>query len=128
VVLEARYDGDPIAGLLLYRHGERLSTAHSADRAETRREHPGALHLLRWRALQLALREGRRELDLGGVDVAGARRPPVEGEPTFGLYQHKLAFGARWVEQAGAREIVLRGWRYGLGRLTGRLAAVADRR
>lgn len=128
VALEARHDGAPIAGLLLYRHGERLSTAHSADRAETRREHPGVLHLLRWRALQLALREGRRELDLGGVDVAGARRPPVEGEPTWGLYQHKLAFGARWVEQVGAHELVLRGWRYGVGRLTGRLAGSVGRR
>lgn len=128
VVLEARHDGDPVAGLLLYRHGERLSTAHSADRADARRDHPGALHLLRWRAAQLALREGRSELDLGGVDVAGARRPPVEGEPMWGLYQHKLSFGARWIEQAGANERVVRSWRYGLGRVTGRLAAVAGRR
>lgn len=128
VVLEARHQDEPVAGLLLYRHGERLSTAHSADRADTRREHPGALHLLRWRAAQLAMREGRTELDLGGVDVAGARRPPVEGEPMWGLYQHKLSFGARWIEQVGAHEVVLRGWRYGLGRLTGRAAAALGRR
>lgn len=128
IVLEARHNDEPLAGLLLYRHGERLSTAHSADRADTRREHPGALHLLRWRAVQLALREGRTELDLGGVDVPGARRPPVEGEPMWGLYQHKLSFGARWIEQAGAQERIVRGWRYGLGRVTGRLAATAGRR
>jgi lipid II:glycine glycyltransferase (peptidoglycan interpeptide bridge formation enzyme) len=128
IVLEARWEDQPVAGLLLYRHGRRLSTAHSADRAETRREHPGALHLLRWRALQLALREGRTELDLGGVDVAGARRPPLEGEPMWGLYQHKLSFGAAWIEQVGAQERVLNAWRYGLGRVSGRLAAVAGRR
>jgi len=128
VALEARHDDDPVAGLLLYRHGERLSTAHSADRADTRREIPGSLHLLRWRAAQLALREGRSELDLGGVDVAGARRPPLPGEPMWGLYQHKLSFGATWVEQVGAQERVIRGWRYGLGRLTGRLASIGDRR
>ena len=128
IVLEARHDDEPLAGLLLYRHGDRLSTAHSADRADIRREHPGALHLLRWRAVQLALREGRTELDLGGVDVPGARRPPVEGEPMWGLYQHKLSFGARWIEQVGAQERIVRGWRYGLGRVTGRLAATAGRR
>jgi hypothetical protein len=46
----------------------------------------------------------------------------------YGLYQHKLSFGARWVEQVGAHERVVRGWRYGLGRATGRLAALAGRR
>jgi len=119
VYLEAREgtaDGDVLGGLLLYRHGRRLSTQHSGDRAERRRDHPGAMHLLRWRAIQLALAEGRTEMDLGGVDVAGARREPVEGEPTYGLYEHKRSFGARWVALAGAQERVARPWRYVLGR------------
>ena len=59
VYLEAR-TGDaadePVAGLILYRHGGRLSTVHSADPAASRAAHPGALHLLRWRAIQLAIR------------------------------------------------------------------------
>ena len=82
VYLEAREgaaDGDVLGGLVLYRHGRRLSTAHSGDRAERRRDHPGAMHLLRWRAIQLALAEGRTEMDLGGVDLAGARRIPDRG-------------------------------------------------
>ena len=86
VYLEAREgspDGDVLGGLVLYRHGRRLSTQHSGDRAERRRDHPGAMHLLRWRAIQLALAEGRTEMDLGGVDLPGARRIPTEGEPTF---------------------------------------------
>lgn len=128
VLLEAAApDGERLAGLLLYRHGGRLSTVHSADRAELRRTHPGALHLLRWSAVRMALAAGCRELDLGGVDVAGARRPPVEGEPTFGLYQHKVAFGGRWVELAGAHERVIRPWRYGAGRIAARLLRVAGR-
>jgi lipid II:glycine glycyltransferase (peptidoglycan interpeptide bridge formation enzyme) len=113
---EAAADGDVLGGLVLYRHGARLSTQHSGDRAERRRDHPGAMHLLRWRAIQLALAEGRTEMDLGGVDVAGARREPVEGEPTYGLYEHKRSFGARWVALAGAQERVARPWRYALGR------------
>ncbi|OGO58494.1 MAG: hypothetical protein A2V85_07815 [Chloroflexi bacterium RBG_16_72_14] len=113
-------DGGPggavLGGLVLYRHGRRLSTAHSADPADRRREHPGTMHLLRWRAIQLALAEGRTEMDLGGVDVAGARRPPEQGEATFGLYEHKRSFGAQWVGLAGAHETVLRPWRYAAGR------------
>jgi FemAB family/Acetyltransferase (GNAT) domain len=118
---------EPLAGLLLYRHGDRLSTAHSGDHAETRRDHPGALHLLRWRALQLALREGRAELDLGGVDVAGQRREPRPGEPMWGLYEHKRAFGGEWLELTGAHERVARPRRYAAGRIAGRAARLVDR-
>jgi hypothetical protein len=128
--LEAREggpDGDVLGGLVLYRHGTRLSTQHSADRADRRRDHPGTMGLLRWRAIELALAEGCDEMDLGGVDVAGARRPPIEGEPTFGLYEHKRSVGAHWVELAGARERVARPWRYAAGRITARLARAARR-
>jgi lipid II:glycine glycyltransferase (peptidoglycan interpeptide bridge formation enzyme) len=120
VYLEAHAAGEAdatVAGLVLYRHGGRISTVHSADGAATRRDHPGALHLLRWRAIQLALREGCSEVDLGGVDVAGARREPREGEPMYGLYQHKLSFGGRWLALTGAHERVIRPRRYAAGRL-----------
>lgn len=131
VYLEAREgaaDGEVLGGLVLYRHGRRLSTAHSGDRAERRRDHPGAMHLLRWRAIELALREGRTEMDLGGVDVAGARREPVAGEPTFGLFEHKQSFGATWVELAGAHERVIRPWRYTAGRAVARAGRVLERK
>ncbi|HWP64025.1 MAG TPA: hypothetical protein VNO86_11205 [Candidatus Binatia bacterium] len=120
--------GGPIAGLLLYRHGCRLSTVHSGDLAEARRRTPGALHLLRWRAIQLALREERRELDLGGVDRPGARRIPEPGEPLYGLYEHKRSFGAEWVELAGAHELVVRPIRYAAGRALARAARLLRRR
>ena len=124
VCLEAREGGEAgpvLGGLVLFRHGRRLSTAHSGDVAGRRRDHPGTMHLLRWRAIQLALAEGRTEMDLGGVDIAGARRPPVPGEPTFGLYEHKRSFGATWVELAGAQEWVGGPVRYAVGRGTTRL-------
>jgi lipid II:glycine glycyltransferase (peptidoglycan interpeptide bridge formation enzyme) len=118
VYLEAWGSGPaPVAGLVLYRHGDRLSTVHSGDHARDREETPGALHLLRWRAIQLAIREGRSEMDLGGVDVAGSRREPREGEPMWGLYQHKRSFGAEWVELTGAYERVIDPMRYRLGRV-----------
>jgi lipid II:glycine glycyltransferase (peptidoglycan interpeptide bridge formation enzyme) len=119
--------GAPVAGLILYRHGERLSTVHSGDHADDRDENPGALHLLRWRAIQLALREGRSEMDLGGADVAGARREPREGEPMWGLYQHKRSFGGEWLELAGAHERVLDASRYRIGRLAARARRLLGR-
>ena len=97
----------PLAGLILFRHGDRLSTVHSADVADHRATHPGLPHLLRWRAVQLAIAEGRAQMDLGGVDVAGARRIPIRGESMYGLYEHKRSFGAEWVELAGAHERVI---------------------
>ena len=131
VYLEAREgaaDGDILGGLVLYRHGRRISTAHSGDVADRRRDHPGAMHLLRWRAIELALAERRDEMDLGGVDVAGARRPPAPGEPTFGLYEHKRSFGAEWVALAGAQERVGSPVRYAFGRVATRLAHTLGQR
>ncbi|HET7726786.1 MAG TPA: GNAT family N-acetyltransferase [Candidatus Limnocylindrales bacterium] len=128
VLLEGRdgsADGEVLGGLLLYRHGGRLSTQHSGDLADRRRDRPGTMHLLRWRAIQLALAEGRHEMDLGGVDVAGARRPPREDEPMHGLYEHKRSFGAEWLELTGAHELVVRPWRYAAGRVVGRIGRLA---
>jgi lipid II:glycine glycyltransferase (peptidoglycan interpeptide bridge formation enzyme) len=124
VLLLAVDDGGeagPVAGLMLYRQGGRLSTALSGDRPDARNKHPGAFHLLRWRAIQLAIREDALEMDLGGVDVAGARHEPKPGEPMYGLYQHKRSFGAEWVELPGAHERVIRPARYLVGRVAARL-------
>ena len=130
VYLEARDDRDadrPLGGLILYRHGQRLSTVHSADAPGIRDTHPGVMHLLRWRAIQLAIREGRTEMDLGGVDVGPEHREPVKGDAMAGLYEHKRSFGASWVAMIGAQERVIRPWRYGAGRLTTRAARLVAR-
>jgi hypothetical protein len=117
----------PLGGLILYRHGGRLSTVHSGDAPGVRDTHPGVMHLLRWRAIQLAIREGCTEMDLGGVDVGPDHREPQEGDPMAGLYEHKRSFGATLVEMTGAHERVLSGWRYAAGRVTARLARLARR-
>ncbi len=130
VYLEARAgdaEGEPLAGLILYRHGGRLSTVHSGDHDAVRKTHPGALHLLRWRAIQLAIREGNSEMDLGGVDVAGSRGEPHEGDPLYGLYQHKQSFGGQWLALTGAHERVFDPNGYRIGRLAGRATRLAGR-
>jgi lipid II:glycine glycyltransferase (peptidoglycan interpeptide bridge formation enzyme) len=109
LLLEARGTEDEVvAAAIFYRHGERLTYSHSGDVAALRSTYPGAMGLVLWRALQLAAREGRAELDLGGVDVRGARREPQPGEPTYGLLRFKQSFGGRWIELSGAYERVLR--------------------
>ena len=106
----ALHDGKLMGGLLVYRQGGHLATAYSADRADLRRELPGTMHLLRWTAIRAAIEAGHTSIDLGGVDVRGARSRPEPGDAQYGLYEHKVSFGAAWLESAGAHEIVLRPW------------------
>ncbi|HEX5466806.1 MAG TPA: hypothetical protein VFW92_09065 [Candidatus Limnocylindrales bacterium] len=129
-ILEVRSPDDELLGAaMFYRHGDRFTYAHAGDVVERRRAYPGTTHLILWRALELALREGRAEVDLAGVDVAGRRRRPQAGEPMYGLLRFKELLGGEWLELSGNRERVMRPWRYAAGRITGRLAGLAaDRR
>jgi lipid II:glycine glycyltransferase (peptidoglycan interpeptide bridge formation enzyme) len=121
VLLEARSpDGAQLGAAIFFRHGGRLTYGHSGDVVELRHDQPGTVHLLLWRALQLAAREGRAELDLGGVDVRGARREPLPGEPMHGLLEFKRSFGGEWLELSGAHERVLRPGRHALAAGAGR--------
>jgi lipid II:glycine glycyltransferase (peptidoglycan interpeptide bridge formation enzyme) len=85
------------------------------------------MHLLRWRAIQLAISEGCDEMDLGGVDTAPDHAEPGDGHPMAGLYEHKRSFGARWVAMTGAHERVMRPSRYAIGRIAARLDRLMDR-
>ena len=108
VLLEARAADDAYLGAAaFYRHGGRLTYGQSGDVVALRHAHPGTVHLILWRAMQMAAREGRTELDLGGVDVRGARRHPKQGEPMYGLLEFKQSFGGEWLELSGAHEQVL---------------------
>ena len=122
VYLEVRSPTDDLlGGATFYRHGGRLTYSNSGDRVDLRHSYPGVIHLLLWRAIQLALRDGLVEMDLAGVDVTGSRREPVEGDEMYGLYAFKRSFGATWRELSGNHELVVRPVRYALGRLTGKL-------
>jgi len=115
LLLEARGQEDELVGAaVFYRHGGRLTYSHAGDVAGLRSAHPGTMGLILWRALQLAGREGRTELDLGGVDIRGARREPLPGEPTYGLLKFKQSFGGEWLELSGAHELVLRPVRHAI--------------
>jgi lipid II:glycine glycyltransferase (peptidoglycan interpeptide bridge formation enzyme) len=114
-------EGELLAGATFHRHGGRLTYALSGESVTARKASPGATRLLLWRAMGIAMAERRAIMDLGGVDVRGARRRPRQGEPEHGMLTFKESFGAQWVELAGAHERVVRPWRYALGRVTGHL-------
>ena len=125
VYLQAEHDTDgPVAGASFYRHGQRLTYALAGDRANLRKAHPGAVRLLVWRGMQIALDERRRVMDLGGVDTEGDRRQPNKGHPNYGMYQFKESFGARWIELTGAHQRTMHPMRQSVGRA----AAAAMRR
>ncbi|MBU6255986.1 MAG: GNAT family N-acetyltransferase [Chloroflexi bacterium] len=112
--------GGVIAFLVILRHGERITTDASGDDPAVRKETPGALAMLRWEAIKVAAAE-RRITDLGGVDVAGRRTMPVEGDAMHGLYAHKASFGAVWTPMAGAHRFVIRPRALRLRSLLGRI-------
>lgn len=119
--------GELVAGATFYRHGRRWTYSHAADDPRFRRAYPGAVRLVVWEAIKGALAEGREEMDLGGVDVPGARRRPESGEPAHGMLTFKESFGARWIELTGAHERVFSPTRYAIGRIAARISAVARR-
>lgn len=114
--------GTLLGGAIFFRQGGRITYGHSGDRSEMRGAHPGVVHLILWAAMRIALAEGASELDLGGVDVAGARGIPSERDPMWGLYEFKRAFGGEWIELTGAHERVIRPRRYATGRTIAALA------
>ncbi|MCI0346094.1 MAG: peptidoglycan bridge formation glycyltransferase FemA/FemB family protein [Chloroflexi bacterium] len=128
LLLVARHEDAIVGGLLLVRQGGGLATTVSGDDAAVRDRLPGTMHLLRWSAIRRAIEAGHASIDLGGVDVPGARREPRPGEPTRGLFEHKRSFGAVFTEHAAAHEVVLRPWVHRGRVLAGGLARLVRRR
>jgi lipid II:glycine glycyltransferase (peptidoglycan interpeptide bridge formation enzyme) len=127
-LLLARHEERIFGGLLIVRQGGGYATAVSGDDASVRDRLPGTMHLLRWSAIKRAVEAGHPSIDLGGVDLPGARREPRPGEPTYGLFEHKRSFGAVFTTYAGAHEIVLRSWLHRGTTLVGGLVRVIRRR
>lgn len=88
-VLVAVAGGEPVAGILLQRHGRSATylLAATSERGRLLR----ANHLLLWRAVMLLKEQGVQALDLGGLDTV---RAP-------GLARFKLGLGGEVVTLAG---------------------------
>jgi peptidoglycan pentaglycine glycine transferase (the first glycine) len=97
----AEAEGEPVAGLIVYRFGKRAWFLFGMSRDLHRERMPN--HLLQWEAIRWARAKGCESYDLWGA--------PEKLEPSdalWGVYKFKEGFGARMVEGAGAWDYSVR--------------------
>jgi len=91
----AEYEGQPLAGLILFRFGKKAWYMYGASRNLHRNLMPN--HLLQWEAMRWAKAQGCTVYDLWGApDVLD------ESDPLWGVYRFKEGFGGRFVRHIGA--------------------------
>ncbi len=91
----ARYEGEPLAGVLPFRFGKTAWYMYGASRNVHRNLMPN--YLLQWEAMLWARTHGCTTYDWWGApDVLDER------DPMWGVYRFKAGFAARFVEQIGA--------------------------
>jgi len=91
----AEYQGEPLAGLIVFRFGRRAWYMYGASTEKHRHLMPN--HLLQWEAMRWARSEGCTVYDLWGApDVLS------EDDPLWGVYRFKEGFGGQFVRHIGA--------------------------
>jgi len=103
-LLLAMYEDNPLAGLMVFKHGKRAWYLYGASNDQERNRMP--TYLLQWAAMQWAKRQGCEEYDLWGIPDA----PEVVLEKDFtsrndglwGVYRFKRGYGGEIKRTAGA--------------------------
>ncbi|MBC8248498.1 MAG: peptidoglycan bridge formation glycyltransferase FemA/FemB family protein [Anaerolineales bacterium] len=91
----AEYEGQPLAGLILFRFGKKVWYMYGASRDLHRNLMPN--YLLQWEAMRWAKAQGYTVYDMWGApDV------PDESDPLWGVYRFKEGFGGQFVRHIGA--------------------------
>jgi lipid II:glycine glycyltransferase (peptidoglycan interpeptide bridge formation enzyme) len=91
----AEYEGQPLAGLILFRFGKKAWYMYGASRDLHRNLMPN--HLLQWEAMRWAKSQGCTVYDMWGApDVLD------ESDPMWGVYRFKEGFGGQFVRHIGA--------------------------
>jgi peptidoglycan pentaglycine glycine transferase (the first glycine) len=91
----AEYEDQPLAGLILFRFGNKVWYMYGASRDLHRNLMPN--HLLQWEAIRWAKTQGCTVYDLWGApDVLD------ESDPLWGVYRFKEGFGGQFVHHIGA--------------------------
>jgi lipid II:glycine glycyltransferase (peptidoglycan interpeptide bridge formation enzyme) len=91
----AEYEGEPLAGLIAFRFGQRAWYMYGASTGKHRNLMPN--HLLQWEAIRWARSEGCIVYDMWGApDVLS------EDDPMWGVYRFKEGFGGQFVRHIGA--------------------------
>lgn len=91
----AEIAGEPIAGLVAYRFGQKVWYLYGMSRPAHREDMPN--HLLQWEAIRWARQQGCTSYDFWG---APDRLDP--GDPMWGVYRFKEGFGAQLLRNFGA--------------------------
>lgn len=97
----AAFEGKPIAGLILFRHGSTAWYLYGMSRDSHREKMPN--HLLQWEAIKWAKATGSSVYDFWGA--------PDELDPEdrlWGVYRFKAGFGADFVKTIGAWDFINR--------------------
>jgi lipid II:glycine glycyltransferase (peptidoglycan interpeptide bridge formation enzyme) len=105
--LIAEVDGEPVAGLMLYRFAGRAWYLHGMSRDVHRKKMPN--YLLQWEAMRIAKRKGCWEYDLWGA-------PDVfdQSDPMWGVYRFKSGLGGLVSRTIGAYDYPARPFFYRL--------------
>jgi lipid II:glycine glycyltransferase (peptidoglycan interpeptide bridge formation enzyme) len=94
-LLIAEYEGQPLAGLMVFRRGRRAWYFYGASSNEYRELMPS--YLLQWEAMRWAKNQGCEEYDLWGVPDADADSLEANftsrSDGLWGVYRFKRGFG-----------------------------------
>ncbi len=101
----AEVAGEPVAGLVAYRFGDRAWYLYGMSRTLHREKMPN--YLLQWEAMRWA-----KELGCRWYDFVGAPNQLDPSDPLWGLYRFKQGFGSRFVRSIGAWDYPLRPLQY----------------
>jgi peptidoglycan pentaglycine glycine transferase (the first glycine) len=104
----AEYEGEPLAGLMVFAHGSRSWYLYGASSDMHRELMP--TYLVQWEAIRWAIQHGCSEYDLWGVpddDEANLEANfPQRADGLWGVYRFKRGFGGVLCRSAGSYERV----------------------
>jgi lipid II:glycine glycyltransferase (peptidoglycan interpeptide bridge formation enzyme) len=133
-LLMAWLGDQPLAGLMVFAFGRRATYLYGASSGTERQRMPN--HLLQWRAMHWARKQGCLEYDLWGIpDEVGVGLTPDDSPPAaasdrsfggrsaglWGVFRFKSGFGGHVERTIGAWDFVCRPAWYRLGKTMGRL-------
>ncbi len=110
VLLEACYQSQPLAALMVFRSGKRAWYFYGASTNHERNRMP--TYLLQWEAMRWAKLNGCTEYDLWGVpdfeehELEASFQQRTDG--LWGVYRFKRGFGGKLIRSVGARVRVYR--------------------
>ncbi len=108
-LLIARYEGRPLAGLMVFARGSRSWYFYGASNDEERNRMPA--YLLQWEAMRWAASQGCTEYDLWGVPDAEEEQLEAQFEQRsdglWGVYRFKRGFGGQLLRAAPTFEKAL---------------------